>query len=157
MCVLAGHLWLGNPKDPKERAAVKLLAESLSKVENIGTTPQKLAIKLLHALFTRKELSKGKVTIPRKAGVLFLDQIKIGAIRSKHTILWLRMHSNHTHTHTHTHTHIHKHFNMHIHIPAHLKYRFPVIPPPGGETEEMRWTRISQKSLNPKCRSLRDV
>ena len=100
-------MWLGDPKDEDARVAVDITAEELSKAENLGTTPKKLALQLLFAIFSREELSKGNLTIPRKSGVVLLNQTKVKAIRGK---LYCSRDQKlptciyHTHTCTYTHT-----------------------------------------------------
>ena len=51
--------------------------------ENIGSTPESLAIQLLLTLFSVQELRKGNCTKPRKEGIVMLDPTRITAIRGK--------------------------------------------------------------------------
>lgn len=51
--------------------------------ENVSTTPSKLAVHLLQALFTHEELSHGNCTKPMREDIVILDQKKIQAIRGK--------------------------------------------------------------------------
>ena len=152
--VLEGVMWLGGPKDKDARVTVDITAKELSKAENLETTPKKLALQLLFALLSREELSKGNLTIPRKSGVVLLNQTKVKAIRGKqYCSRDQKLLACIYHTHTCTYTHA---CTIHTYIPARLKYRFPVAERQ-GETEEYRWTAICQKTLNAKCRNIRDV
>ena len=55
--------------------------EAINRAEINGTTPEKLAVNLLRAMFSPQELARGNVTKPRKDGINQLDPTKIRAIR----------------------------------------------------------------------------
>ena len=49
--------------------------------ENVSTSPNKLAVNLLTALFSHEELSTGNCTKAMRSDIVLLDQEKIQAIR----------------------------------------------------------------------------
>ena len=83
-------LWLGDPA-PSDKVFISgITKNSIARVGNEGTTPDKLAVKLLTEIFDDEVLSKGNCTQPRKKGIELLDQEKVKAIRCEicsHTCL----------------------------------------------------------------------
>lgn len=56
---------------------------AVMEAENAATSPAKLAVNLLTALFTHEELSMGNCTKANREDIKLLDQAKIQAIRGE--------------------------------------------------------------------------
>ena len=73
-------LWLGDPATSNKVFISGIIKNSIATAENEGTTPDKLAVKLLTEIFDDEVLSKGNCTQPRKKGIELLNQEKVKAI-----------------------------------------------------------------------------
>ena len=77
----AGEVCLGNPNS-SERVIVRNVPRHVIRTaENSSSTPEKLAVSLLQALFSEDELRHGNCSQPRREGILLLDQEKVRGIR----------------------------------------------------------------------------
>lgn len=66
--------------------------ESVDRAEINGTTPEKLVVNLLAAIFSAQELARGNVTKPRKDGITQLDATKIRAIQVCFHVIIIKVH-----------------------------------------------------------------
>ncbi|XP_064403510.1 uncharacterized protein LOC135348995 isoform X2 [Halichondria panicea] len=73
--------WLGERGTGQSTFIESLYQEDIARAENDGTTPAKLAVNLLCALFSQEDISTGNCTQPRKPGIMLLDQKKMCGIR----------------------------------------------------------------------------
>lgn len=84
---------LGNPQSviPSEKVLIESIdPQAIIHAENISTTPGKLAVNLLQALFTHEEISTGNCTKPVRPDIIMLDPKKIQGIRGKTFIIFTR-------------------------------------------------------------------
>ena len=77
----AGAVCLGNPNSGERVILRNVPRHVIQTAENSSSTPKKLAVSLLQALFSEDVIRHGNCSQPRGEGILLLDEEKVRGIR----------------------------------------------------------------------------
>lgn len=124
---------------------------AIIQAENTTSTPGKLAVSLLTALFDHGEISRGNCTTPVREDIALLDQRKIKAIRGNSHDVLLPQNKCILANVCALNPEAFCCYGLYSCYVAHVQFKYPAP----DQDESARWKTILKNNLNSKCRSLR--